>query len=71
MSSHKKLQHICILMLNSLDWKLVINDIRDETQDKVDEENLAGVLHVNNKMKNGMMISSLAKLIRERIARKP
>ena len=58
-------------MLNSLDWKLVINDIRDETQDKVDEENLAGVLHVNYKMKNGMTISSLAKLIREGIARKP
>ena len=71
MSSHKKLQHICILMLNSLDWKLVINDIRDETQDKVDEENLTGVLHVNYKMKNGMIISSLAKLIREGIARKP
>ena len=63
MSSHKKLQHICILMLNSLDWKSVINDIRNETQDKVDEMNLAGVLHVNYKMKNGMMISSLAKLI--------
>ena len=53
------------------DWKLVITAIRDETKDKVDQEKLAGVIHVKYKMKSGRAISPLAKLIRERNVLKP
>lgn len=51
------------------DWKVVISDIRNQTQDKVDQEKLVGTIHLKYRMKSGRAISSLAKLIREDKAR--
>ena len=51
------------------DWKVVISDIRNQTQDKVDQEKLMGTTHLKCRMKSGRAISSLAKLIREDKAR--
>ena len=52
------------------EWKLVVNDIREQTQNKVDQLRLAKVIHVNYNLQGGKAISSLAKLIREKNVRK-
>ena len=47
------------------DWKEIISDIRNQTQDKLLQERLVGTIHLKYSMKRGRAISTFAKLILE------